>query len=328
MQLHKVLVTVLLLFIGYNIIEVLGRESVSNTAENPLITVEELKQLMKTTPVKLIDATYSGKPLPAALQRTNTYGQFDTLEKMLTEDDYKREHIPGAVPVSLDVALFHSQYKRFELYPPEIFEKYLRKLGINNGDRVVVYGREQFSGMLFAAHIWWLLKYYGVKNARVLNGGIEAWKRNGNPVTSEIAPVQTGNFTATVNRKYVITFEELEERNPRTGALIDHLNTENVFDSRPREQYSGAVKMNYNSPVELKGSHIEGAKNLPAVNLVNEKVLAEAGYIPGKPVITYCSVGNQGSLDLLALRSVGIDNIKLYQGGMTEMALRDPKRIS
>lgn len=55
MQLHKVLVTVLLLFIGYNIIEVLGRESVSNTAENPLITVEELKQLMK---VRLLFKTY------------------------------------------------------------------------------------------------------------------------------------------------------------------------------------------------------------------------------------------------------------------------------
>ncbi|VDM79082.1 unnamed protein product [Strongylus vulgaris] len=73
-------------------------------------------------------------------------------------EEYAKEHIPGATHFNVDVAYYPSQYIRFDLYPPEMFEKYVQLLGINEGDHVVIYSRGAMGGMIWAARAWWTFK--------------------------------------------------------------------------------------------------------------------------------------------------------------------------
>ncbi|VDO05978.1 unnamed protein product [Haemonchus placei] len=76
---------------------------------------------------------------------------------------YVEEHIPGAVLFNIDAAFYPSKYIRFDLYPPEVFERYMRLLGVNNDDHV-----------------------YGHGKVSVLDGGLDAWKKAGYPVTNQV----------------------------------------------------------------------------------------------------------------------------------------------
>ncbi|VDM74715.1 unnamed protein product [Strongylus vulgaris] len=103
---------------------------------------------------------------------------------------YEKEHIPGAVHFSLDAAHYPSQYIRFDLYSPEEFEKFVRLLGINAGDHIVVYARGLYAGMLWASRVWWLFKLYGHDKVSVLDGGLDAWKKAGKSVSGDVTSVK------------------------------------------------------------------------------------------------------------------------------------------
>ncbi|KHJ86949.1 rhodanese-like protein [Oesophagostomum dentatum] len=148
--------------------------------------------------IVLLDATYDVKPKPDYKEfKENYYGKFDELTKIETNAtrDYAKEHIPGAVHFNFEAAYYPSQYIRHDLYPPEEFEKYVRKLGINANDHIVIYARGRFAGMLFAARAWWTFKVYGHEKVSILDGGLEAWKKAGKPVTDAVTTVAVGQNT-------------------------------------------------------------------------------------------------------------------------------------
>uniref|UniRef100_A0A0N5ALQ4 Sulfurtransferase n=1 Tax=Syphacia muris TaxID=451379 RepID=A0A0N5ALQ4_9BILA len=336
-QYQKILYICVLIFVGYECISFFS--STSPSFSGSLITADELKEKLQTNTIRIIDATYIPRAdLPDQQEyRAKYYGNFELLFKYFNEDEYVQEHIPGAVLLNMDIGFHFNQFKRYDVYPPEVGQQLLRLLGINNGDIVVVYGRGPMAGMLFAAHIWWLLKYYGIEEAYVLNGGLDAWKKAGNPVTSKFDVVEPGNFVAKPNSKLSVSFDELVFKDTNGKSLIDRFETINVFDARPFDQYAGGLKM-YNPSANVGGTHIRGAKSLPVMQIVNEngllpaqtvrQALDKAGFVPGKPVIVYCNSGSQASLLFLALYDFGVKDIKLYQGGMNEMMVRDPGQIS
>ncbi|VDO47337.1 unnamed protein product, partial [Haemonchus placei] len=139
---------------------------------------------------------------------------------------YVEEHIPGAILFNIDAAFYPSKYIRFDLYPPEVFERYMRLLGVNNDDHVIVYGRGPFAGMMWPAKAWWALKVYGHGKVSVLDGGLDAWKKAGYPVTNQVVQRRPGNFTAKpLDDSYLVTFEELDKKNRNGKSLFDELNT-------------------------------------------------------------------------------------------------------
>ncbi|KAK5969951.1 Rhodanese domain-containing protein, partial [Trichostrongylus colubriformis] len=116
------------------------------------------------------------------------------------------------------------RYIRFDLYPPKDFEKYIRLLGVNNNDHVVLYGRGSFAGMLWPARAWWTFKLYGHDKVSVLDGGLEAWKKAGQPVASGDVVVKPGNFTAKpIDSSMIITFEELAKKSADGKSLFEEL---------------------------------------------------------------------------------------------------------
>ncbi len=67
---------------------------------------------------------------------------------------YSRSHIPGAINFNLNVATYPTWNEQQALYPEELFQEYVRKLGINANDEIVVYARGPLGGMLHAARVW------------------------------------------------------------------------------------------------------------------------------------------------------------------------------
>ncbi|KIH51171.1 hypothetical protein ANCDUO_18745, partial [Ancylostoma duodenale] len=132
-------------------------------------------------------------------------------------------------------------YIRSDLYPPHEFEKYIRLLGVNAGDHIVIYARGQFAGMFWAARAWWTFKVYGHHKVSVLNGGLEAWKKAKNPVTSDMVVIKPGNWVAKpLDESLLITFEELDKVNPDGKSLFQDLSKVNYLDSRPAEVFNGS----------------------------------------------------------------------------------------
>ncbi|PIO64694.1 hypothetical protein TELCIR_13667 [Teladorsagia circumcincta] len=115
---------------------------------------------------------------------------------------YLAEHIPGAVLFNIDAAYYPSKYIRFDLYPPQDFEKFIRLLGVNNSDHVL----------------------YGHDKVSVLNGGLDAWKKAGQPVASGDVIAKPGNFIAKpIDPSLIITFEELDRKNADGKSLFEEL---------------------------------------------------------------------------------------------------------
>lgn len=71
---------------------------------------------------------------------------------------YKSAHIPEAIHVDLNVATYPGEFDQYMHYPPKIFEEYVRILGINVDDYLILYDRGPLGGMMFASRIAWLFK--------------------------------------------------------------------------------------------------------------------------------------------------------------------------
>ncbi|CAJ0601992.1 unnamed protein product [Cylicocyclus nassatus] len=290
--------------------------------------------------VVILDATYDLKGKPDYIEFKETYyGQFETLMKIKTSfsETYAKEHIPGAMLFNCDVAYYPSQYVRFDLYPPKEFEKYVRLLGINSGDHIVIYSRGAYGGMIWAARVWWTFKVYGHNKVSVLDGGLDAWKKAGKKVTSDVAfkqaltgdaaHIQHGNWSAKpIDSEQIITFEELYEKRPGEKSLLEDLAKINYLDARPAAQFSGGTLF-----------HLRGAKNMPLDEIADddglksaesiEEALEKVGYDDSLPTVTGCAGGVQACLLALAVRHAGVQ-ARLFNGSLCEVSQRAPQLIN
>ncbi|WKY03409.1 hypothetical protein Q1695_004837 [Nippostrongylus brasiliensis] len=288
--------------------------------------------------VVLLDASYDmmAKPDPVEFKK-KFYGKFETLMAEKPNSSYLAEHIPGAVHFNLDAAFYPSEFIRFDLYPADEFEKYIRLLGVNTGDHVVVYSRGSFAGMMWAARAWWAFKLYGHENVSVLDGGLAAWKNAGHPVTNKPVIVKPGNWTAKKpDPSRLISFEELSVENNNGVSLFDDLRKINYLDARTAGQYSGKDPLGIPA-VGATGSHLKGAKSVPIATVIGEKgikspeeiklALKNANFDESLPTVTACNTGIQASLLTLVLSTVG-KQARLYNGSMAEIGLRASQLIS
>uniref|UniRef100_A0A914W6W7 Rhodanese domain-containing protein n=1 Tax=Plectus sambesii TaxID=2011161 RepID=A0A914W6W7_9BILA len=292
--------------------------------------------------LRVLDCTFKPAPKPdPAVFKSTYYGQWDKL--MNKPSDHKAEfskaHIPGAVHANLDDAMYPSKTERFALYPPELFEEYVQRLGLNQGDHIVVYDRGMNGGMMWAAKFWWLFKTYGHDNVSVLNGGFHAWKKGNYPVSSEVVQLPKGDWKANLRSDLNVTFEELTKKQDDGRDLIDKADEVNFLDARKKEQFHGEEDTGLD-PYMVNGSYIPGFINVPVNQLVDSNGLLKSpeeiktyasskGFREGKPIITSCNTGIQASLLAFALTLVDAQYpIRLYNGSLKEMEVRAPQRIS
>ncbi len=124
--------------------------------------------------------------------------------------EFARSHIPGAAFFDIDEC--SDRTSRFDhMLPTErVFADYVGNLGIGNDSHVVVYDASDF-GAFSCARVWWMFRLFGHPQVSVLNGGFRNWVRQGHPVTGTYTRPEAAGFTATMNRSWVRTFEDITD---------------------------------------------------------------------------------------------------------------------
>jgi len=233
------------------------------------------------------------------------------------EQHYRKGHLPGAVYVDLETELAAPPSAegggRHPLPPIDRLQAAARRWGITRG--VVVYDN---TGGLAAARAWWLLRWAGVGEVLILDGGLAAWQAAGHAVAVGSAQRrQPSDIVLHGGRLPTLTAAEAAAL-PATGTLVD---------ARAAERYRGEVE-----PVDPRAGHIPGAVNLPTtgnlrdgsplfktVDELRERFAGLAG-----PVGVYCGSGVTAAHEIAALAVAGID-AALYPGSWSAWS-SDPTR--
>ncbi|GAA2604116.1 sulfurtransferase [Dactylosporangium fulvum] len=222
---------------------------------------------------------------------------------------YTAGHLPGAVFADLDVDLCGQPGAggRHPLPDPAELEAALRRLGVRAGHPVVVYDAGGSNPTGAAARAWWTLRWAGVDDVRVLDGGYAAWVAAGLPVTTEEPVPAAGDVIVTPGHMPVWT--EVEAADPR--------NT--LIDARVAARFRGDAE-----PVDPVAGHIPGAVNVPAARTVTPEGLLKPLGISGDRIGAYCGSGVTAAQIVLALYAEGLDPA-LYVGSWSHW-ITDPAR--
>ncbi|WP_245161177.1 sulfurtransferase [Blastococcus sp. CT_GayMR16] len=241
-------------------------------------------------------------------------------------DDQGREkylagHLPGAVFVDLETELADSASAAAGRHPiPSLqrLQEAARRWGIRDGDAVVAYDA---TGGLAAARAWWLLRWGGLADVRLLDGGLDAWRRVGGPVeTGDVVPAP-GDVTLPGGGMPVLTLEEAAAL-PGSGGVL--------LDARAGERYRGEVE-----PIDPRAGHVPGALSAPTTanlaadgtflrmtELVDRFVALGIG--PRTRVGVYCGSGVTAAHEVAALAAAGIE-AALWPGSWSQWS-SDPAR--
>jgi thiosulfate/3-mercaptopyruvate sulfurtransferase len=232
---------------------------------------------------------------------------------------YLARHIPGAVFFDIDaIADEHSPLPHM-LPSPEKFSALMRKLGLGDGHKIVVYDS---AGLSSAGRPWWMLRVFGHQDVAILDGGLPKWQAEGRPVTDDIPALRERHFTARLNTLLVRD----------KAQMLDNLaaRREQVIDARSRARFEGSAK---EPRAGLRSGHIPGSLNLPFDELTDRETrkllpaealtarFAAAGLERGKPVVASCGSGVTACALAFGLHLLGWPDAAVYDGSWSEWGL-------
>ena len=238
---------------------------------------------------------------------------------------YAAGHIPTALYAHLDHDLsspITASSGRHPLPSTAAFEATLRRWGVTADTQVIAYDAD--TGV-YAARLWWLLRWVGHRRVAVLDGGLRAWREQLLPVTAEpSAPRAPGDFRAVPDDSAWLSTTAVSERTAAPDWCL--------LDARAPERFSGAVE-----PIDRIAGHVPGARNLPfASNLdsngrflspaqLHAQLSARQADIKDDHTVVMCGSGVTACHVLLALELAGKPGARLYAGSWSEW-IRDPQR--
>ncbi|MCF8149855.1 MAG: sulfurtransferase [Sulfuritalea sp.] len=237
---------------------------------------------------------------------------------------YARGHISGALFLHLDEDLSGKCDGRNGRHPlPEVadFARSMSVCGVDATTQVVAYDNE---GGIFAARLWWLLRWLGHERVAVLDGGLAGWKRSRRALEESLPEVPLRDFQA---RPRDMTVD--------VGQLMANLQSPQmlIVDARSPERFRGQ-----NETLDPVGGHIPGAVNRfyfdnldddgcffkPVEELRDEFALLLDGKAPTQ-LVQQCGSGVTACHNLLAMELAGFPGSKLYPGSWSEWC-SDPSR--
>src|SRR5450830_734413 len=195
----------------------------------------------------------------------------------------------------------------------------LRELGINDHTQVIAYDAH---GGMFAARLWWLLRWLGHEAVAVLDGGLPAWQAQGQALSTDVTARAPGKLT----ERPALT------RTVSAGDVVANLPTQafTVVDARANDRFRGE-----NETIDPVGGHIPGAKNrffkdnLAADDTFKPAAQLNAEFAPlfasPSQAVMQCGSGVTACHNLLALEVAGLPGAALYPGSWSEWCA-DPAR--
>ncbi len=236
-----------------------------------------------------------------------------------TPETFAQGHIPGAVHSDYDKAGWRVTRNNVPFMVPTTpeLEKLIGDLGIDETSHVVVVpAGVNVLDFGAAARTYWTLKYAGVRDVSILDGGLAAWRAAGFALDKGAHAPSPAIFTASIDTSILALASDVE--------TIEHNGGATLVDARPVSFFLGKEK----APAAQAYGHIPGAVDVdsarfydPATNRLKPKaeLAAIAGELPAGAAVAYCNTGHWAATDWFVLHEVlGRKNAKLYAGSMVE----------
>ena len=266
---------------------------------DPLVTADWLKANINAPDLRVVDATW----VAPFLVGRKTGRQL-----------YDEGHIPGAVFFDIDHVADPQSDLPHMLPDAIVFSSRVRKLGLGDGNRLVIYDQ---NGFFASARVWWMFRAMGHKDVRVLDGGFAAWQAAGGEV-DDMPPVAVErHYTA---RKRADLVRDQHQMREIVASAAGH-----ILDARAPGRFAGSDP---EPRPELPSGHMPGSVCVPATSLINpdgtmkskSELEALLGDYGKKPVVTTCGSGVSAAVIALALARIGNWDAAVYDGSWSEWA--------
>ena len=192
----------------------------------------------------------------------------------------------------------------------------LEMRGVDLSKEVVFY--EDNSGVRAARGLWFM-EYFGHRNVHVLDGGIQAWREAGYPVTTEAVSPKAGQFKPVERRELLATVDD----------VLNALGKKNIciVDTRSDDEYTGKHIRAARGGAIPSAVHLEWTNNLDSTGRYKaaaelQEMYAKLGVTPDKEVVPYCQGGYRSAHTYLALRLLGFPKVRNYLGSWGEWGSR------
>lgn len=270
-----------------------------------LISAQELMQQLSDPAVRIYDT--SVLLLAAEQGYTSQPGR----------ERYLREHIPGAgfINLSEDWSDTRSPYNN-TLPQIDALAEAIGRDGISNDNLVVLYSS---SHLMWATRAWWLLRYAGHTNVKVLNGNLAAWLDAGLPVEAGAKAYAAATFSPSERADVFVSTAEM------VAGMEEGVCTVNALSPA---LYEGTGEFYYGRRGHIPGSRslyfsdlLENEFFLPAEQL--HQTLEARGMLSASRTLIYCGGGIAATLEGFACALVGQENVGVYDGSMSEWAANE-----
>jgi thiosulfate/3-mercaptopyruvate sulfurtransferase len=260
-----------------------------------IISAQEVAKIMKDENVVIVSA-----------QKASSYNEF---------------HITGSINLSPSLLVDNEPIEYMSKAVSEM-ERIIGEKGVSNTNLIIVYDEGSFK---YSGRLYWVLKYLGVENVKILDGGLIAWKAIRKPVTSAPTTRKATTFTANVQPQFLANLSEVKKATTDSNYVI--------VDARSEAEYTGTGES------KLRPGHIPNAISVSYSELIAEsgelksaEQLAELytsrGITPDKTVIIYCTTSVRAAIEFAALNSIlGYENVKVFDGAYTEWAAQEDTEV-
>ena len=263
-----------------------------------IVSTDWLEQHLEAPDIRIIDSSW-----------------YFPQEKRNAEQEFLECHIPGASFFDIDKIKDNDSDLPHMLPPSEMFNSTVRKLGIGDGHKVVIYDG---LGMRSAARLWWMFKVFGYSDVVVLDGGFPKWVKENRSTTADLTEKEIRHLTIYEDKSIVADRDDV--------LRATKLNHCSIIDARSEGRFMGTAPEPRSG---LRSGSIENSINVPYETLLNEDftfkskreiidIFSEKGVVFNNYIITTCGSGVTAAVLYLALDEIGCSKISLYDGSWAE----------
>lgn len=271
-------------------------------SSNVLVSTEWLGERLSAPDICLVDATWF---LPTVDRQAKA--------------EFEAAQIPGAIYFDIDDIADDSSELPHMLPSAAKFASRVRKLGLGDGNRIVIYDNNRFCA---SARAWWMFRVFGHSDVSVLNGGLKKWIEEGRPVDNFAEKKTERHFTPRLNTTLVRELDDVRSNITTKRAQVIDVRSAGRFSGTEPEPRAG-----------MRQGHIPASVNVPYSELVNNagllrsetelrQLFNEAGVSLKNPIITTCGSGVTAAVAALALHEIGASQVAVYDGSWSEWGSR------
>jgi thiosulfate/3-mercaptopyruvate sulfurtransferase len=248
---------------------------------------------------------------PSELVKPDVAKKFRILDAR-PKSDYQASHIPNAVWIDHDAwSKAFAQSQDAKKWQPLI-----GRLGINTDTGVVIYDDQSTNR---AARIWWILRYWGIRDVKLLNGCWKGWAAAHSPTAQDVPKIEATEVTLTPHRERLATKEQLmKSLQKREGRPVQ------IIDARSESEYCGeadtakrngaipgAIHKEWTEVIDKKTQRFKSPQELA-------ELFEEAGIKLNQPSVTYCQSGGRAAVMAFALELMGVESVRNYYRSWSE----------